>query len=71
MKVKRKEQKLREIIPENVRNDIKKYLLDADCKPFYFFCQFTYKLLIRPAETFKLKIGDIDFKHRLILLHIR
>jgi integrase len=69
MKVKRKEQKLREFIPENVRNDIKKHLLETGFETFYFFCQFTYKLLIRPAETFKLKISDIDYNNGLILLH--
>ena len=68
IKVKRKEQKLREIIPVNVRNEIKNYLLETGLESFYFFCQFTYKLLIRPAETFKLKIKDIDFSNSLILL---
>lgn len=68
MKVKRKEQKLRDIIPVEIRNEIKKHLLDVGFESFYFFCQFTYKLLIRPAETFRLKIGDINFDNRLILL---
>jgi integrase len=68
MKVRRKEEKLREIIPASVRNDIKEYLLNSGQRSFYFFCQFTFKMLIRPAETFKLKIRDIDYNNRLLLL---
>jgi integrase len=68
IKLKRKEQKLREFIPEIVRSQIKKYLFDTRFYAFYFFCQFTYKMLIRPSESFKLKIGDIDYNNNLIIL---
>jgi integrase/recombinase XerD len=67
IKHKKQDPKNRETIPAHVRDDIKNYLLKNDCN-FYIFCQFTFKLLIRPAELFRLKIAHINFNEKIIIL---
>jgi len=67
IKHKKQDPKFRNTIPRNVKTQIKEYLQKND-NNFYIFCQFTYKLLLRPAETFRLKIYDIDFNEKLIML---
>ena len=67
IKPKKQDPKYRNTIPTHIKNKIKEYLQRNDPK-FFIFCQFTYKLLLRPSETFKLKISDIDFKEKMIIL---
>lgn len=66
-KIKRNtEPKKRTIIPKDVRNKITKYLFENEMVEFYYFMQFTYKMLIRPKESLMLKIKDIDFYNGFI-----
>ena len=67
IKPKKQDPKYRTIIPSEIKEKIKQHLIKHNY-PFYIFCQFTYKLLIRPNESFRLKISDIDFKEKLIII---
>lgn len=67
VKIKKQDPKFRDVIPPHIRKQIKEYL-DTYNPKFYIFCQFTYKLLLRPSETFRLKIEDIDFEEKMIIL---
>lgn len=67
IKTKKQDPKYRTTIPNEIKEKIKDYLSKNDFS-FYIFCQFTYKLLLRPSESFKLKISDIDFEEKMIML---
>ena len=60
--------KERTIIPKDVRARIKEYFL-AETPNYYYVMQLCYRLFIRPHEISMLRIGDIDFENRLLIIH--
>lgn len=59
MKTKRVDTKYRDIIPPEVRDQIKDYLLGRGDSGFYQVCQLCYRMLIRPKEILMLRVEDI------------
>jgi len=65
IKLKRKQDKKRILIPVDVRSRIKEYLNGS---PFLIVCMLVYHSLIRPKEIRNIKIKDIDLnKHYIII----
>lgn len=67
-KLKKKTVKKRVTIPRAIRAKIKEYLYNTDREEYWWLTQLTYQLLMRPKESFMLRIRDIDFENRLIIL---
>lgn len=59
VKVKRVDGKFRDIIPADVREMIRTYLLGRGEDGFYQVCQLCYRMLIRPKEILMLRVDDI------------
>ena len=69
VKVKPKSQKKRIIISENYRDKIAKYLLSSlDEKNYLIALKLIYSTLLRPSEIRKIKIENIDFLNKTIVI---
>lgn len=60
--------KRREIIPDNVLNQIFSYFEERNEKFYLLACYLLYACFIRPSEICKLKISDISFKNQTIFI---
>lgn len=67
-KLKRIEDKKREIIPPETRKFIKEYLFNNNMKEYYYLSQLCYRCFIRPKEILNLKIENIDYKNKMLTL---
>ena len=65
IKLKPKQKKQRTIIPPEIREKIKQYLLKNDPN-FLPVCELVFFSLIRPNEIKNLRVGDIDFSGKAI-----
>jgi len=65
VKSKPKQKKSRTIIPPDVREKIKEYLLKNDVN-FLNVCELVYFSLIRPNEIKNLRVSDIDFEGKFV-----
>lgn len=59
VKVKRVDSKYRDIIPQEVRQQIRDYLTEEGEDVFLQCCLMCYRMLIRPKEMLMLKVGDV------------
>ena len=60
--------KKREVIPDNILNQIFSYYENNNEKHFLLACYLLYACFIRPTEICKLKISDISFKKQTIFI---
>ncbi|MBQ6068579.1 MAG: tyrosine-type recombinase/integrase [Bacteroidales bacterium] len=59
VKTKRVDTKFRDVIPPEVRDQIRDYLLGRGDTGFYQVCQLCYRMLIRPKEILMLRVEDV------------
>ena len=63
----RVDSKVRTIIPAETRKLIKSYFL-SEVPNYYYVMQLCYRLFIRPHEIVSLRISDIDFDNKLLVI---
>lgn len=67
-RIKNKGKKNRDVIPDDVMEQIRDYLLEHN-KHYLLACEMLHYLFIRPTELSYLKIGDFKIKSKTVTLH--
>lgn len=68
IKLKRADEKMRTVIPPEVRAKIMNYIVESGMEGFRLLCLITYNCLIRPKELLMLKVGHVSMKDDLIII---
>lgn len=61
-------QKMRDLIPADIRQQITDYFIETDQVPYLYVMQLCFRCLIRPKEILMLKIKDIDFSGNMLTI---
>lgn len=67
-RIKNRRKKERDVIPDEVMEQIRNYLLKKN-KHFLLACEILHYLFVRPRELSFLKIGDFQLKKKTLILH--
>jgi integrase len=67
-RIKNRRKKERDVIPDEVMEQIRDYLLKKN-KHFLLACEILHYLFVRPRELSFLKIGDFQLKKKTLILH--
>lgn len=68
IKPKRVDEKLRTIIPPEVRGRIMDYISSEGMDGYWLICLLTYHCLIRPKELLMLKVSFVSMKNNIIII---
>ena len=68
IKPKRVDEKLRTIIPPEVRGKVMDYLSREGMDGYWLICLLTYHCLIRPKELLMLKVSFVSMKNNMIII---
>lgn len=66
--IKRVDSKIREVIPSDIRKKIAQYYVEHKLEPYLHIMQLCYKCLIRPKEILMLKIKNIKFDDKMLII---